>query len=77
MSNIKENDMTGEETNGYAKYKTSYKKGDLYKKETHEAINYIEKNYEEFINYFSHFVSSSIIFESGFRFTSTPVEFFK
>ena len=24
-----------------------YKKGDLYKKETHEAINYIEKNYPE------------------------------
>jgi hypothetical protein len=24
-----------------------YKKGDLYRKETHEAINYIEKNYPE------------------------------
>ena len=24
-----------------------YKKGDLYKKETHEAINYIEKNYPQ------------------------------
>ena len=47
MSNIKENDMTGEETNGYTKYKTSYKKGDLYKRERHEAIDYIEKTYPE------------------------------
>ena len=47
MSTIKETDMTGEETNGYTKCKTSYKKGDLYKRERHESIDYIEKNYPE------------------------------
>ncbi len=49
--------MTGERAKGYTKEhtkkwldsvkNTKYKKGDLYKKDTHEAIDYIETNYPE------------------------------
>ena len=47
MSNIKERelDATGKVIEEAKNLR--YKKGDLYKRETHEAINYIEKNYPE------------------------------
>ena len=47
MSNIKEReiDATGKAIEEAINLR--YKKGNLYKKETHEAINYIEKNYPE------------------------------
>ena len=47
MSNIKEREL---DATGKAIEKAinlRYKKGNLYKKETHEAINYIEENYPE------------------------------
>ena len=47
MSNIKERelDATGKVIEKAKNLR--YKKGTLYKKETHEAINYIEKNYPQ------------------------------
>ena len=47
MSNIKERelDATGKVIEEAKNLR--YKKGDLYKRETHEAINYIEKNYPQ------------------------------
>ena len=47
MSNIKERelDATGKVIEEAKNLR--YKKGDLYKKETHEAINYIEETYPE------------------------------
>ena len=47
MSNIKERelDATGKVIEEAKNLR--YKKGDLYKRETHEAINYIEENYPQ------------------------------
>ena len=47
MSNIREReiDATGKVIEKAKNLR--YKKGDLYKKETHEAINYIEENYPQ------------------------------
>ena len=47
MSNIKERELDATEKVIEKAKSLRYKKGDLYKKETHEAINYIEKNYPE------------------------------
>ena len=44
MSTIKEREIA---TGDLGTKNLKYKKGDLYRKETHEAINYIEKNYPE------------------------------
>ena len=54
MSNIREReiDATGEVIEKVKNLR--YKKGDLYnKKETHEAINYIEENYPETQSFFT------------------------
>ena len=47
MSNIKERELDAMGKVIEEAKNLRYKKGDLYKKETHEAINYIEKNYPE------------------------------
>ena len=47
MSKIKERELDATGKVIEEAINLRYKKGDLYKKETHEAINYIEKNYPE------------------------------
>ena len=47
MSNIKERELDATEKVIEKAKSLRYKKGDLYRKETHEAIDYIEENYPE------------------------------
>ena len=52
MSNIKERELDATEKVIEKAKSLRYKKGDLYRKETHEAIDYIEENYPETANEF-------------------------
>ena len=47
MSNIREREFDAKGKVIEKAKSLRYKKGDLYKKETHEAINYIEENYPQ------------------------------